>query len=107
MYFSVHAFHELAKQLLSEDGVDYVLSDKMNQDLLEEHFGKQRAGGGSNENPSLKEYTDNERKLLVTKSEMILVMQGNTRGRQEEHTTDIADDRLLPKRKKRGTKSII
>ena len=40
MYFSVHAFHYLGKQLLSEDGVDYVLSDKFNQDPLEEHFGK-------------------------------------------------------------------
>lgn len=102
MYFSVHAFHDLAKQLLSEDGVDYVSSDKFNQDPLEEHFGKQRSRGGSNENPSLKEYMDNERKLLVAKSEMIRVMRGNTRGRQEEQTIDITDDRLLPKRKKKG-----
>ena len=91
----------MAKQLLSEDGVDYVLSDKFNQDPLEEHFGKQRACGGSNENPSLKEYMDNERKL-VAKSEMIRVMRGNTRGRQEEQTIDINDDRLLPKRKEKG-----
>ena len=96
MYFSVHAFHDLAKQLLS------VLSDKFNQDPLGEHFGKQRSRSGSNENPSLKEYMDNERKLLVAKSEMICVMRGNTRGRQEEQTIDIADDRLLPKRKKKG-----
>ena len=47
MYFSVHAFHDLAKQLLFVDGVDYVLSDKFNQDPLEEHLGKQRARGGS------------------------------------------------------------
>ena len=91
----------MAKQLLSEDGVDYVLSDKFNQDPLEEHFGRQRAHGGSNENPSLKECMDNERKL-VAKSEMIRVMEGNTRGRQEEQTIDINDDRLLPKRKKKG-----
>ena len=84
MYFSVHAFHDLAKQLLFVDGVDYVLSDKCNQDPLEEHFGKQRARGGSNKILSLKEYIDNERKLLVAKSEMIRFKQGNTRGRQEE-----------------------
>ena len=41
MYFSVHALHDLAKQLLSEDGLDYLLSDKFNQDPLQEHFGKQ------------------------------------------------------------------
>ena len=108
MYFSVYAFHDLAKQLLSEDGVDYVLSDKLNQDPLAEPFGKQRARDGSNENPCLKEYMDNERKLLVAKSEMIRVMRGNIRGRQEEQTIDVTDDRLLPKRKKKkGTKSII
>ena len=73
MYFSVHAFHDLAKQLLFVDGVDYVLSDKCNQDPLEEHFGKQRARGGSNKILSLKEYIDNERKFLVAKSEMIRV----------------------------------
>ena len=102
MYFSVHPFHDLAKQLLSENGVDYVLSDNFNQDPLEEHFGKSRSRGGSNENPSLKEYMDNQRKLLVAKAEMIRVMRGNTRGRQEEQIIDITDDRLLPKRKKKG-----
>ena len=102
MYFSVHAFHDLAKQLLSKDGVDYVHSDTFNQDPLEEHFGKQCARCGSHENPSLKEYMDNDRILLVEKSEMIRVMQGNTRGTQEEQTIEINDDRLLPKRKKKG-----
>ena len=72
MYFSVHALHDLAKQLLSEDGLDYLLSDKFNQDPLQEHFGKQRPRGGSNENPSLRQYMNNERKLLVAKSEMIV-----------------------------------
>ena len=52
MYFSVHAFHDFAKQLLFVDGVDYVLSDKFNQDPLEENFGKQKARGGSNKNPA-------------------------------------------------------
>ena len=62
----------MAKQLLSKDGVGYVLSDKFNQDPLQEHFGKQRSRGGSNENPSLREYMNNARKLLVAKSEMIV-----------------------------------
>ena len=65
MYFPVHTFYVLVKQLLSEDGVDYVSSDELNQNTLEKHFGKQRARGGLNKNTSLKEYVDNERKLLV------------------------------------------
>ena len=45
---------------------------------------------------------DNQRKLLVAKAEMIRVMRGKTRGRQEEQIIDITDDHLLPKRKKKG-----
>lgn len=61
MYFSVHAFHNLATQLLTQDGVDYILSNKQNQDPLKKHFRDQRACGGSNENPNLKKRTDNEK----------------------------------------------
>ena len=74
MYFSIYAFHDLAKQLLPKDGVDYILSNKSNQDLLEEHFREQIARGNSNENPSLKECMDNKRKLLVANSEMVRAM---------------------------------
>ena len=45
---------------------------------------------------------DNQRTLLVAKAEMISVMRGKTSGRQEEQIIDITDDRLLPKRKKKG-----
>lgn len=58
MYFSVHAFHNLAKQLLTRDGVDYILSTKLNRDPLKKHFRDQRARRGSNENPHLKKCTD-------------------------------------------------
>ena len=61
MYCSVHAFHNLAKQLLTRDGVDYILSTKLNRDPLKKHFRDQRARRGSNENPHLKKCTDNEK----------------------------------------------
>ena len=73
---------ELVKKLLTLDGVSYFLSDKSNQDPLEEHFGRQRAYGGANDKPTLEQYAQNEEKLLVAKSESIRVMRGNTRGRQ-------------------------
>ena len=83
MYFSIYAFHDLAKQLLPKDGVDYILSNKSNQDLLEEHFREQIARGNSNENPSLKECTDNNCWLQIQKwsvpCEEILVVDRKNR----------------------------
>ena len=82
------------------EGVKYVLSDKFNQDPLEEHFGKQRARGGGIENPSLEQYMYNERKIIVSKSDMVI--KGNTRGRKGKKTTiDINDKRELQKRPKK------
>jgi len=94
----VRSFVELVPQLLSLEGVDYILSDKFNQDPLEEHFGKQRSRGI--ENPSLEQYMYNERKILVSKSDMII--KGNTRGRKNRTVEiDITDDREMPKRSKK------
>ena len=85
--------------LLRLDGVQYFLSDRLNQDPVEEHFGKQRASGGASEAPNLEAYGYNERKILVAKSDMIRIMHGNTRGRlRDEHEIDIHDERQLPKR---------
>ena len=58
---------ELVKKFLTLDGVSYFLSNKLNQDPLEEHFGRQRACGGANDNPTLEQYAQNEKKLLVAK----------------------------------------
>lgn len=92
---------ELVPQILSIDGVEYFLSDKLNQDPLEEHFGKQRMRGGALENPSLEEYMYNERKIIVAKSDMIRSIRGNTRRRPRElDVIDVNDDRPLPKRSK-------
>jgi hypothetical protein len=102
IYFTVRSFVELIPELLRKDGIQYVLSEKLNQDPLEEHFGKQRMRGGANENPSLEQHMYNERKIIVAKSDMITSMRGNTRGRLREKTDiDIHDESTLPKRKKR------
>ena len=83
------------------EGFEYVLSEKFNQDPpLEEHFGKQRSRGGGIENPSLEQYMYNERKIIVSKSDMIIKV--NTRGRKDKKTIiDINDKRELQKRPKR------
>ena len=54
--FAVHLFVELVKKLLTLDGVSYFLSDNLNQDPLEEHFGRQHICGGASDNATLEQY---------------------------------------------------
>ena len=45
-FSTVKSFVELAKYLLEQDGVQYILSERFNQDPIEEFFGQQRGHGG-------------------------------------------------------------
>ena len=94
----MHLFVELVKKLLTLDGVSYFLSVKLNQDPLEGHCGRQRICGGASDNPTLEQYAQNEKKILVAKSESVHVMRGNTRGRQGDgKKIDIHNNTPLPK----------
>jgi hypothetical protein len=64
----VTSFVALTKELLAEDGVEYVLSAHFNQDPLEQYFSKQRAFGGAWENPDARAFGYNNLKLIVTGS---------------------------------------
>ena len=95
------SFVELAKDLLQIEGVSYLLSEKFTQDPLEEHFGRQRRKGGSNDNPTLQEFGRQELTLNVMNSSLIRDIKGNTRGKKSEDVKiDVHDDRCLPKRRK-------
>ena len=61
-------------------GVDIFLSDKLNQDPFEGHFGMVRSGGGASDNPSQERFGQMNRKIVFVKSDMIQVTRGNTRG---------------------------
>ena len=84
---------------LLESGGQFVLSDKFSQDPLEQHFGCQRMKLGCNENAMLSDYMDNELKLQVAKVNMVKIMEGNTRGLNDNETLiDVTDTTPLPKR---------
>ena len=102
----VNSFVALAKELLQIDGVKFLLSEKFTQDPLEEHFGRQRRRGGTNDNPTLAEFGDQELVLNVMRSDMMQEIAGsNTRGRDREDVKiNINDDSELPKRSKRPKK---
>ena len=57
---------------------------------------------GCNENPMLSDYMHNELKLQDAKANMVKIMKGNTRGRNDNKTLiDITDATPLPKRQKK------
>ena len=98
----VHAFSHLVPELLELAGKDgYFLSDKINQDPCEEHFGHIRMGGGSNQNPDALQYGYRSRKALVGKAETVKIM-GNTKGKKRKGLQiSLNDNRQLPKRPKK------
>ena len=79
-FTSVQSFVELVPYLLSMDGAKFFLSDKINRDPLEEHFGHMRMGGVGSENPTQKMFWLMNRKIVVIKSHLLQVFHGNTRG---------------------------
>ena len=100
MLFLVRSFIELTKLLLDEEVFECFLSDKLNQDPLEKHFGRHRMKGGANENPSVNDYGYSELKIIASRSETIQSVRGNVRERQKD-PINIHDDTPLPKRPKK------
>ena len=61
----VHSFMELVKKLLTLKGEKYFLSDKLIQESLEEHFGRQCTYFGASDNPLLQKYTQSKKKIFA------------------------------------------
>ena len=99
----MHSFVELSKILLGIPGVQYLLSEKFCQDPVESFFGKQRAFGGRNVNPTVKQFMENTVSLRVQGSSALEPARGNCRRRG--HTgSDVLDNTKLPKRKRRSSR---
>ena len=99
-HFSVNSFIALGRLLLNKDGVKFLLSEKLSQDSFGEYFSKQRAKGGSDENPTLKTFIRNFQGINVAGDELVCVVNGNTRGRQRKIVQlDVHDVRRLPTKK--------
>ena len=103
--YIVHAFVELTQDLLTVPGVEYVLSERLCQDPLEAFFGKQRAAGGRNENPTIQQFCDNTVTLRVQRSAALEPVQGNCRKRPGPvDCSALTDETPLPKRSRKAKK---
>jgi len=87
----------MAKFLLSQPGVDFILSERFCQDCLEVFFGKQRAQGGRSDNPTSQQFLKNTVSIRVQATIATDPARGNNRKRP---TTQIEiDETPLPRRK--------
>ena len=97
---TVKSFLELVPIILKLTGVTFFLSDKLNQDPLENFFGCVRQRGGVNTNPTIVEAMKSTQTLRVINSIKIDgVLRGNCRGRKR-YSLDEMDLQPLPKRRR-------
>ena len=89
---------ELAKILLDYPEVKYFLSEKLNQDPLEEYFSKQRATCGSWDNPTVEQFGHNIHTLYVASNCVKASKRGNVRNRNKDDANTL-DSTPLPRRK--------
>jgi hypothetical protein len=78
----VHSTVETVKFLLSQ-GVDSVLTERFQQDLLDEYFGNQRQRGRRSDNPDASRFAYNDRALDV-QCNIVPTKAGNTGKRSAE-----------------------
>ena len=96
---TVNAVIEICKFLLQE-GMEYVLTERLCQDPVEEYFGSQRKLGRRNDNPDIRTFGYNDNTIRVQRT--ISCNSGNTRGRQDKRRAweQVTDDRLPCKKKR-------
>ena len=90
----------MVRFLLSFDDVQFVLSERFNQDPVEIFFGQQRSRGQRNDNPSVAQFLYNTQALVVQKS---LAIGGSSNiSRKRDNPLELSPlSRPLPKRKRR------
>lgn len=91
----VYSFVELTKYLLAQSGVQFILSERFNQDPLESHFGKHRQMKGGNDNPTVAQFNYNENNLRLLGSQALAPVSGNCK---RSGIVDKIDDTPLPKK---------
>ncbi|XP_071476835.1 uncharacterized protein [Diadema antillarum] len=85
---TVRSFVQLAKELLLEDGVEFVLSEKFSQDPLEEYFSRQRGVGGRFDNPDVHQFGSNILPLHVAGSSIAVSAKANVKSQKRKTAVD-------------------
>ena len=86
IFILAHSLSEMIRFLLSHEKVKFVLTERFNQDPLENFFGQQRARGQRNDNPSVSQFLENTQALMVQKS---LPVGGSSSIRKRKEMSDL------------------
>ena len=81
----------------------FLLSERLSQDPLENYFGCQRGRGGRNENPSVGSTLDSAQSIRVQRSLALKPVRGNC-GRKRQPQKEVVDDTPLSKRPRQSKK---
>lgn len=100
MLIIARAFPGLARFLLREDGVSYVLPEKVSQDKLEGTFGNVRQMKGGNEAPDVSQVNSQMNVLRTRTSQDMKVLRGNTAVSKRRPELEPVDNTPLPKKGK-------
>ena len=98
LLITVHSVIQ-AVQFLLKSGMKFVLTERFNQDVLEENFGRHRSVGRRNDNPSLYQFGYDSNTIRMQRS--IAPVRGNTKGGHNQKrlvSWSIVDEAPLPKR---------
>ena len=76
-YLQFKSFVAIVRYLLGVPGVQYILSEKLSQDPLENYFGQQRARGGRCDNPTMSDCLHSAQSLRVQRSFALQPVRGN------------------------------
>lgn len=97
---AVTSFVELTEYLLQTSKKEtYFLSVKINQDPIENYFGRQRARGGRNENPTVQQVLHNAAALRLQRSVVLDPVRGNCA--RKRGLFEPVEDTPLRKRKRK------
>jgi len=98
----VRSFLDLAQELLKEDGVTFLLSEKFSQDPVDVNIARQGRSGGSNENPNLDDFEIQEVSLSLFQCGLTSDLCGNTQNKASYKRPALdGDDFPLPSKRKR------
>ena len=78
--------------------MEFVLTERFNQDCLEEYFGRQRSAACWSDNPSIRHFGYNDSTIRMQRS--VVPVTGNTRGIHKSKrrvSWSVVDETLLPK----------
>lgn len=91
----------MTKLLLSQDPEAFFLSERISQDALENYFGKQRARGGRNDNPTVQQCLHNAAAIRIQKTLATNPIRGNCRRKQDDSNDGEIENTPMPKKKRR------